>query len=119
MVNYTRRHFQDIAALIASVPKNRRNAEIEKYCNLFAADNPRFDRKKFAAACGVTNPKTLGKFAGRFKQSDLSGECWAVQFQGKEACKKCEFRGTKECGGKNIIKTGKTTKGKSVPLKSR
>ena len=63
--------------------------------------------------------KTVGKFAGKFNQNDLSSECWAVQFQGKEACKKCELKGTKECGAKNIIKTGKTTKGKTVPLQKR
>jgi hypothetical protein len=65
MVKYTRRHFEDIAALIAAIPANKRNAEIEKYCNLFAADNPRFDRKKFAAACGNTLDKSAKKFFDR------------------------------------------------------
>jgi hypothetical protein len=54
--------------------------------------------------------------AHSIRQEDMSGECWAVQFEGKDACKKCEFRGTKECGGKSIIKSGKNQKGKSVPL---
>ena len=67
----------------------------------------------------ASKPKKVGNFAGTFKQSDMSSECWAVQFQGKEACKKCEFRGTNECGGKRIIATGKTSKGKTVPLKKR
>lgn len=50
------------------------------------------------------------------RQADMTSECWAVQFQGKDACKKCEFRGTKECGGKSIVKTGKNKKGRAVPL---
>ena len=63
MVKYTRRHFEDIAALLKEVPvANGKHKEIKKWCAIFKADNPRFDSKKFAAACGVTNPKTLGKF---------------------------------------------------------
>lgn len=52
----------------------------------------------------------------KIKQADMTSECWAVQFEGKDACKKCEFRGTKECGGKTIIKSGKNKKGLAVPL---
>lgn len=36
----------------------------------------------------------------------LTSECWLVQFNGFEACKRCEFKGTSECGGQNIVKTG-------------
>lgn len=49
-------------------------------------------------------------------QSELSSECWAVQFRGLEACKLCEFKGTDECGGKDILNTGTNDKGLSVPL---
>lgn len=50
------------------------------------------------------------------RQSDLTGECWSVQVWGKEKCKTCEFRNTEDCGGKNILKTGKNEKGITVPL---
>jgi hypothetical protein len=49
-------------------------------------------------------------------QKDLTAECWSIQFWGKDACKKCEFRDTKKCGGKDIRKTGKNKKGKRSPL---
>lgn len=54
--------------------------------------------------------------AHTIQSKDLTTECWSVQFEGKSACKKCEFRGTKECCGKNILKTGKNKKGRAVPL---
>jgi hypothetical protein len=53
MPKYTRRHFQDIASLIKKTPMKERKAEADKYCKLFKADNPAFDKKKFLAACGL------------------------------------------------------------------
>lgn len=38
------------------------------------------------------------------RQSELTGECWSIQFWGIEACEKCEAKGTLECGGERIIK---------------
>jgi hypothetical protein len=49
-------------------------------------------------------------------QANLTSECWEVQFLGLEACERCEFRGKRECGGKQIRKTGKNTKGIAVPI---
>lgn len=49
-------------------------------------------------------------------QSNLSSECLGAQIWGKEKCKTCEIRNTSECGGKNIIKTGKNDKGIRVPV---
>jgi hypothetical protein len=49
-------------------------------------------------------------------QSELTSECWSIQFQGLKACKSCEFLNTKECGGKNIRKTLINDKGIKVPL---
>jgi len=49
-------------------------------------------------------------------RSQLTGECWYIQFEGKEACLKCEYRDTSECGGENIIITGKNEKGYAVPI---
>ena len=37
------------------------------------------------------------------KQSDLTSDCWLIQIQGIEACKECEAKGTKDCGGINIL----------------
>jgi len=50
------------------------------------------------------------------KQSDMSSECWMVQFQGTAACERCEYKGTADCGGKDILKTGENANGKRVPL---
>ena len=32
-------------------------------------------------------------------QSELTGDCWLVQFEGLAACETCPSRGTPECGG--------------------
>jgi hypothetical protein len=50
------------------------------------------------------------------KQSDLTGECWIVQFSGIKACEECEYLNTSDCGGKKIRKTLMNEKGKKVPL---
>jgi len=47
-------------------------------------------------------------------QGNLTSECWLIQMQGKSACQTCEFKGTPECGGQNILKTGKNKKGIDV-----
>ena len=49
-------------------------------------------------------------------QANLTPECWNVQVWGLEKCKTCEYRKSKECGGKNIRKTGKNAKGLTVPI---
>ncbi|MBN2523658.1 MAG: hypothetical protein JXB24_10320 [Bacteroidales bacterium] len=49
-------------------------------------------------------------------QRMLSAECWFIQVWGKEACKSCEYYNTKECGGKQILITGKNTLGIKIPL---
>ena len=50
------------------------------------------------------------------KQSNLTSECWPVQVWGLDACKKCEYRGKRDCGGKQIRKSAKNTKGINVPV---
>ena len=49
-------------------------------------------------------------------QKNLSSECWSVQAWGTDYCKKCEYKGTKECGGKKILKTGKNELGQTIPV---
>ena len=38
------------------------------------------------------------------KQSDLTSDCWGVQFWGLVECDHCEYRGTKDCGGGATLK---------------
>jgi len=39
----------------------------------------------------------------RVLQSSLSNDCYSIQVWGTEACNTCEYKDTKECGGKAII----------------
>jgi hypothetical protein len=52
-------------------------------------------------------------------QSTLTSDCWMIQIQGLDACKTCDIRNTKECGGgatltkmggQNIIRRKRKTK---------
>jgi len=52
-------------------------------------------------------------------QSQMTEECWLVQIWGLSYCKTCEYRDTPDCGGKEVRKTGKNSKGYSVPLGGR
>ena len=52
----------------------------------------------------------------KIKQSQLSSECWTVQFEGLNACKTCKLKNTFECGGKNIRKKLKNKNGFKMPL---
>ncbi|HBX52580.1 MAG: hypothetical protein A2W98_10010 [Bacteroidetes bacterium GWF2_33_38] len=50
----------------------------------------------------------------RVDTQKLSGdECWGIQMYGLNHCKEinCKWRGISACNGKNIIKTGKNSKG--------
>ena len=49
-------------------------------------------------------------------QNEMTAECWGVQLIGLEECMKCQFKNTKDCGGKKIRKTGKNEKGFKIPL---
>jgi len=42
-------------------------------------------------------------------QSKLTSDCFIVQIEGLQACKKCQYNGTAQCGGKNFRKLKKTT----------
>jgi len=50
------------------------------------------------------------------RQSNLSAECMMVQVWGLDHCKTCEYKGTAQCGGQNIRKTGENEKGIKVPV---
>jgi len=47
------------------------------------------------------------------KQGDLSSECLIVQMFGTSSCASCEYK-NRDCGGKEIRKTGKNSKGLDV-----
>lgn len=49
-------------------------------------------------------------------QSQLTSECWTIQFEGLSACEHCSYKNTKECGGKEIRKKLLNIKGYKVPL---
>jgi hypothetical protein len=46
-------------------------------------------------------------------QKMLSTECWSW---GTGACEDCDYRGTKECGGKKILNTGRNVLAHRIPL---
>lgn len=50
---FTRKHFVQEATRIYDI-ENPEEAwkEMDKYCDIFGASNPRFDQSKFMAACG-------------------------------------------------------------------
>ena len=58
----------------------------------------------------------IRKKAKQINQDKLTDECWAVQLQGFTTCLNCPFRDTGRCGGKEIVKTGKNSKGYNVPI---
>lgn len=37
------------------------------------------------------------------KQRELTSDCWLIQIQGIEACKECDYWGTRDCDGKKIL----------------
>ena len=49
-------------------------------------------------------------------QKMLSAECWLVQVWGFDACRDCDYKDTRECGGENILKTGKNVFNHNIPL---
>ncbi len=58
-----------------------------------------------------------GTSIGRsISQSELTSECWLVQFVGLTECETCDVKNTNECGGPDIRETGKNSKGFEVPL---
>ena len=54
--------------------------------------------------------------AKTINQNEMTAECWGVQFDGLAACERCEYKDTPDCGGQEIRKTGKNSKGFSLPL---
>ena len=49
-------------------------------------------------------------------QNNLTAECWDIQIWGLKKCETCDLKGKRNCGGKNIRKTGKNSLGLAVPI---
>jgi hypothetical protein len=49
----TRKHFQMAADTIKALPEDKRKEHAEIHASMYAKQNPRFNRSKFMAACGV------------------------------------------------------------------
>ena len=62
------------------------------------------------------NSQLKGAINMMIKQSSMTAECWLIQFSGLTACKSCEAKDTEDCGGIEIRKTLKNSKGFPVPL---
>jgi len=69
----TRKHFEDIAAIIAGDLASHRNTPIAYYAirnvalslaDQFRRENPRFDRVRFLKACGLTADDAPTTFGG-------------------------------------------------------
>lgn len=53
----TRQHFETVALILKAYPHGAPTASqaklAEAFCDMFEADNPRFERGRFLKACGV------------------------------------------------------------------
>ncbi len=52
----------------------------------------------------IENGQVIITESKEIKQSELTSDCWPIQFNGLSACKTCEFVNTAECGGQTIRK---------------
>lgn len=52
-------------------------------------------------------------------QKQMSGECFYIQVWGPDYCKDCDYQDHDECGGWDILRTGKNSLGHKVPLKGK
>ncbi len=41
-------------------------------------------------------------------------ECWGIQINGTQHCQNCKWTGISACEGKNIVKTGRNSKGYKI-----
>jgi hypothetical protein len=67
---------------------------------------------RMSEACFCTH----GPEVREVKQSEMTAECWLVQFGGLKACETCEARDTEDCGGKEIRRTLLNEKGFPIPI---
>jgi hypothetical protein len=49
----TKKHFIMAAKIIAAMPAHKRREHAESWVKVCVANNPRFNKEKFFAACGI------------------------------------------------------------------
>jgi hypothetical protein len=52
----------------------------------------------------IENGQIVPTFSKEIDQSTLTSDCWIVQFEGLNACKTCQYKNTKDCGGGETLK---------------
>jgi len=68
-------------------------------------------KTKFARKVFLENTYQTQEGICKYK---LSSECWGVQVWGTVRCEDCEYKGTEDCEGQEILRTGKNEKGYEV-----
>jgi hypothetical protein len=77
----TKKHYEAIAAAFHAYISTNTGTNIAKpiakdLADYFAAENPKFDRERFLAACGITHKEGCGHLAGTaiYKNGKLLGK---------------------------------------------
>jgi hypothetical protein len=52
----------------------------------------------------IENGKMVITSSKEIDQRSLTADCWLVQFQGLSACKTCQYKRKKNCGGGMTLK---------------
>jgi len=52
----------------------------------------------------IENGKLVVTESKQIDQSELTADCWLIQFDGLSACKDCELLNKPDCGGREIRK---------------
>jgi len=58
----------------------------------------------------IENGEMIVTSSKEIDQSKMTSDCFMIQFSGLEACSKCEYKNTKECGGGQTLKNLKLIK---------
>lgn len=58
----------------------------------------------------IVNGRLVEKNIKIINSSSLTCDCWLVQIKGLEACKTCDIKDTKKCGGGMTLKQLKKKK---------
>lgn len=53
----------------------------------------------------IKNGQVVIESSKEINQASLTSDCWTVQFEGLTACKKCQYKGTDDCGGGATLKS--------------
>jgi len=56
------------------------------------------------AELSFENGRVVEKSVREIPQESLTSDCWMVQFRGLSACKSCNLKNTRNCGGGETLK---------------